>query len=81
MACIGQSDTFKLTNGSLKTQGQYHTAQIECYVGDFAHNLTMLTALLFEDTVTVGIEEFLQIGNLGTQFFTFVGIGHSHAVG
>ena len=41
----------------------------------------ILTALLFEDAVTVGVEEVLEVGDLGTEFLALVGVGDEHAVG
>ena len=38
-------------------------------------------ALLLDDAVTVGVEEVLEVGDLGTEFLALVGIGDEHAVG
>ena len=40
-----------------------------------------LTALLLEDAVTVGVEKVLQVGDLGAEFLTLVGVGDEHTVG
>ena len=45
------------------------------------HTITSLAALLFEDAVAVGVEEFLEVGDLGAELLTLVGVGHTHAMG
>ena len=37
LSCIVQSDAFKLTDGSIQTQGKHYATQVECDVDDFAH--------------------------------------------
>ena len=31
--------------------------------------------------MAVGVEEFLEVGDLGAELLTFVGVGHTHAMG
>lgn len=38
-------------------------------------------AFLFDDAEAIGVEEFFQISDLSTEFFTLVGICYEHAMG
>ena len=43
--------------------------------------IVQLVAFFLDDAVSVGVEEFLEVGDLGAELLALVGIGDAHAAG